>query len=75
VVRASDDVEARVVSDGVQSAGWLVDGQQRSTALCVLFGRKPYWWDSGWNDLVDRHDIRFNVLAEEEPFFQLGAGC
>ncbi len=71
---AAADVESRVVADGVQSAGWLVDGQQRSTALCVLFGRKPYWWDSGWNDVVDRHDIRFNVLADEEPFFQLASG-
>lgn len=71
---AQGEVEARIVADGVQSSGWLVDGQQRSTALCVLFGRKPYWWDSGWNDLVAKHDIRFNVTATEEPFFQLASG-
>src|SRR5437867_2263384 len=23
---------------------WIVDGQQRTTAFCLLLGRKPYWW-------------------------------
>lgn len=70
---APDYVEPQTVADGAQPAGWLVDGQQRSTALCVLFGRKPYWWDSEWNKVVERHDLRFNVLADEEPQFQLAS--
>jgi len=71
---APDQVEPRVVSDGVQPSGWLVDGQQRSTALCILFGRKPYWWGGEWNKMVERHDLRFNVMAEEDPYFQLASG-
>jgi hypothetical protein len=70
---APAEVEPRVVADGSQPTGWLVDGQQRSTALCVLFGRKPYWWDGDWNRVLDHHDIRYNVLAEEGPFFQLAS--
>ena len=24
---------------------WLIDGQQRTTALCVIFQQKPDWWE------------------------------
>ena len=49
----------------------MVDGQQRCTALCILFGRKPYWWPSvdEWNKTVRKFDIRFDVDAKEPPFF------
>jgi len=35
---------------------WIIDGQQRLTALCLVFGRKPYWWpDSGkWNNFDNK---------------------
>lgn len=39
-------VEPRIAADQKQPDGWLVDGQQRTTALCILLGRKPYWWHS-----------------------------
>jgi len=50
---------------------WVVDGQQRTTALCILCGRKPYWWPSvdEWNETLRRYDIRFDVNAKEPPFF------
>lgn len=50
---------------------WVVDGQQRTSALCILFGRKPYWWPSAeeWNKILKRYDIRFDINAKEEPFF------
>jgi hypothetical protein len=50
---------------------WVVDGQQRTTALCILCGRKPYWWPSvdEWNKTLRRYDIRFDVNAKEPPFF------
>jgi len=50
---------------------WLVDGQQRTTALCILSGKKPYWWadSSEWNSLLERYDIRFDIEASEPPFF------
>ena len=48
-----------------------MDGQQRVTALCILFGRRPYWWQSGeeWERLVKKYDIRFDINAKEPPYF------
>ncbi|SIS99703.1 GmrSD restriction endonuclease domain-containing protein [Alicyclobacillus vulcanalis] len=50
---------------------WVVDGQQRTTALCILFGRKPYWWHDvdEWNRTLEKYDIRFDVEAKEPPYF------
>ncbi|GMO35024.1 MAG: hypothetical protein Ta2B_15310 [Termitinemataceae bacterium] len=63
--------EERLAVDALQHSDWLVDGQQRTTALCVLFGRKPYWWPTSdeWNKLLKRYDIRFDVTATEAPYF------
>jgi hypothetical protein len=63
--------EERVAVDAQRPSQWLVDGQQRTTALCVLFGRKPYWWPSSeeWNRTLKRYDIRFDIDAKEPPFF------
>jgi hypothetical protein len=65
------DVEERIAIDAQRPANWLVDGQQRSTALCILFGRKPYWWESAaeWNRVLKRYDIRFDIHAKEAPYF------
>ncbi len=68
---APEDVEPRLAGDAQEPAAWVVDGQQRTTALCLLLGRKPYWWEGEWNEYLDRNDVRFNVLAEEEPYFSL----
>ncbi len=64
-------VEPQVATDGQAPAMWIVDGQQRTTALCILFGRKPYWWDSAaeWERTLKRYDIRFDVHTKEPPFF------
>jgi hypothetical protein len=42
---------------------WIVDGQQRITALSLLFGRKPYWWQDAaeWNKYSKRYDVLVNV--------------
>jgi hypothetical protein len=63
-------VEERNVTDGKRPV-WLVDGQQRATALGILFGRKPYWWSDGelWDATIRKYDIRFDVDATEPPFF------
>lgn len=68
---AEDYAEAKTAEDSQVPSAWIVDGQQRTTALAILLGRKPYWWEEDWNDLIKKHDIRFNVLAEDEPFFSL----
>lgn len=57
------------VSDGGQPDVWVVDGQQRTTAMCLLFGRKPYWWQGGdneWNAACDRYDIHVSPLADAQ---------
>lgn len=63
--------EERVAKDGARPSLWVVDGQQRTTALAILFGRKPYWWSSAedWNKTLRRYDIRFDVAATDEPYF------
>lgn len=71
VWNSGHQAEERVAVDSHRPSQWLVDGQQRTTALCVLFGRKPYWWSSAdeWNKTVKRYDIRFDVDAKEPRFF------
>ncbi|MGH8543562.1 MAG: GmrSD restriction endonuclease domain-containing protein [Gammaproteobacteria bacterium] len=66
-----EGVQPRISEDAQDPSAWIVDGQQRTTALCLLLGRKPYWWGEEWNQKLARHDVRFNVLAEEEPYFSL----
>ena len=64
-------VAERNIADATAPTKWLVDGQQRTTALCILFGNKPYWWTDGnqWNATVRSYDVRFDIDAKEEPYF------
>ncbi len=73
--RSTVAAEPRTQRDAQQPDSWVVDGQQRSTALCLLFARKPYWWsaDDDWNEALKRYDVRFNPFQETEPFFQLAS--
>lgn len=63
--------EERIVRDAQRPTLWVVDGQQRATALSILFGRKPYWWSSAedWEKTTRRYDIRFDIDAKEPPYF------
>ncbi|MBM4429884.1 MAG: DUF262 domain-containing protein [Chloroflexi bacterium] len=73
VWNSQDHAEERVVTDAQRPNLWVVDGQQRVTALCILFGRKPYWWQSGeeWERMVKKYDIRFDINAKEPPYFRV----
>jgi len=53
-------------AQGSQASLWIVDGQQRTTALCLLLGQKPYWWPDArdWNKTLDRYDVLVNLLPE-----------
>lgn len=68
---SQDHTEERVAIDAQRPSLWVVDGQQRVTALCILFGRKPYWWDRAedWDRTLKKYDIRFDINAKEPPFF------
>jgi len=70
--KPNDHAEERNVLDARRPT-WLVDGQQRATALSILFGRKPYWWTDGelWDKTLRKYDIRFDVDAQEPPFFSV----
>lgn len=71
VWNSDDHTEERGSTDGQRPSLWVVDGQQRVTALCILFGRKPYWWSSTdeWERTLKKYDIRFDINAREAPFF------
>ncbi|MBC7252722.1 MAG: DUF262 domain-containing protein [Actinobacteria bacterium] len=53
---------------GSEVSLWIVDGQQRITALSLLLNKKPYWWPSAeeWNKALKRYDPMVNVLSEDE---------
>ena len=55
-----------------QSKSWLIDGQQRTTALCTLFGVRPEWWDDNlgdnWTTHQKKFDIRLDVKEEDLTF-------
>ena len=64
---SSEYQEARI-AQGSQASLWIVDGQQRTTALCLLLGRKPYWWPEArdWNKALQRYDVMVNVRPDED---------
>jgi uncharacterized protein DUF262 len=53
---------------------WLVDGQQRTTALCLAFGKKPYWWQDArdWERRLASTNVVADMLAPgPDPEFRL----
>jgi len=41
---------------------WIIDGQQRITSLCLLFGEKPYWYGpKEWTDLRNKYKVFLNI--------------
>lgn len=69
VWNSQQPTEERIVRDAQRPALWVVDGQQRATALCLLFGRKPYWWSEDWDKMMKKYDIRFDIDAKQPPYF------
>jgi hypothetical protein len=63
----SSEYQESKTARGTQASLWIVDGQQRTTALCLLLGQKPYWWASAekWNSALERNDVMVNVSPEE----------
>lgn len=58
----------RQVSSTEPERVWIVDGQQRTTALCLLIGKKPFWFPSPqpWDSLYQKCDVRINLLSDPE---------
>jgi len=55
-------------AQGTEASLWIVDGQQRTTALALLLGQKPYWWSDAkdWNEALRRYDIMVNILHDND---------
>lgn len=62
----SSEYQEAKTAQGTQASLWIVDGQQRTTALCLLLGQKPYWWDDAekWNKALKDYDVMVNILPE-----------
>lgn len=62
---SSEYQEART-AQGSRASLWIVDGQQRTTALCLLLKMKPYWWPDArdWNRALQRYDVMVNLLPD-----------
>jgi hypothetical protein len=63
----SSEYQEAKTAQGTQASLWIVDGQQRTTALCLLLGQKPYWWNDAekWNKALERYDVMVNLLPNE----------
>ena len=58
-------------SDTRRSKSWIIDGQQRITALCTLFGVRPDWWDDSkqvWSAHMESFDVRLDIGQEDFSF-------
>lgn len=43
---------------------WIIDGQQRITAFCLLARKKPYWFNANeWEELINKYRIKINILT------------
>ena len=52
---------------------WVIDGQQRVTALCMLTNQKPYWWQNNddWNRRVQGLKPMIRLRPDADVEFQL----
>jgi hypothetical protein len=70
----SADYHEAKSAKAAQASLWIVDGQQRTTALCLLLGLKPFWWPEArsWNKALDRYDVLIEIPTEDgRPQFSL----
>lgn len=63
----SSEYQEAKTAQGTQASLWIVDGQQRTTALCLLLGMKPFWWPDArdWNKALERYDVMVNLLPDQ----------
>ena len=63
----SSEYQEAKTAQGTQASLWIVDGQQRTTALCLLLGMKPFWWPDAqdWNKTLERYDVMVNLPLEQ----------
>ena len=68
----SDTAIQRGDSGEPRQKSWIIDGQQRTTALCTLFNKRPDWWDNNrsgtWAEHMIIYDIRLDIGVSEITF-------
>ena len=68
----SDTAIQRGNTNQQQRKSWLIDGQQRTTALCTLFGKVPEWWDynrkGAWVDHLRKYNIQVDIGEDDLKF-------
>ena len=67
----SDTAVQRADGDDRRLKSWIIDGQQRITALCTLFGIRPDWWDDRkqiWAEHMSAFDVRLDIGQEDFSF-------
>ena len=67
----SNTAVQRADGDDRRSKSWIIDGQQRITALCTLFGMRPDWWDDSkqiWSEHMTSFDVRLDIGREDFSF-------
>jgi len=49
--------------EGSSITSWIIDGQQRLTSLCILYGVRPPWWDDdeSWEKTLRKYNIMVRV--------------
>lgn len=59
----SPDYSQSKTAKGEVPSLWIVDGQKRIMALCLLMGQKPYWWEDSerWNKYLERYNVLVNI--------------
>ncbi|TEU10205.1 MAG: DUF262 domain-containing protein [Anaerolineales bacterium] len=66
----SDDKydQPRTFKSAVRNRRWIVDGQQRCTAFCLILGKKPSWFETQepreWNELFDKCDVLVDLASD-----------
>jgi len=56
----------RVTGEEGRKKEWIIDGQQRITALCILWRKRPYWMDvEEWDELLKHNKVKVNVRTLE----------
>ncbi len=66
--RADDYESARTVASANNQRLWVVDGQQRTTALCLLVGQRPYWFPAPelWNRHFDKCKVMLDLKSDPD---------
>ena len=67
----NSDIAVQRADGGTRrSKSWIIDGQQRITALCTLFDVRPDWWDDSkpWSEHMTSYDVRLDIGQEDFSF-------